>query len=138
MDSDELALVAGLLNRGVEASSNASASNSTVDGLLQASQDTREQQASADFVRMGGSEESLETESAPQGTALASESSSASPPSQHMRTTTWWAPIIKQLLSEFQLEQESLRPRTVLSACSGIFPEGEVFRASQLQINMRV
>ena len=55
--------------------------------------------------------------------------SSRSPPTQHMRTTSWSAPLLKDHTRAIPMEQESCHHRTVISACTGCFAEAEVLKA---------
>lgn len=58
------------------------------------------------------------------------DSSVTPPPSQHVKTTSWWAPLVKaHLANHIPTQPESLRERTIVSACSGVFPEAEVLKA---------
>ena len=54
---------------------------------------------------------------------------SFSPPSQHRRTTSWWAPVLKEHTRHIPCDDESLHSRTVISACTGCFAEAEVLKA---------
>lgn len=55
-----------------------------------------------------------------------------STPSQHLRTTSWWAPVIKNHLKEHIVDPkgEDVAPRVVISACAGACSEAEVLRAT--------
>ena len=56
----------------------------------------------------------------------------SSTPSQHLKTTSWWAPLIKDHVRDYVLDpkSESTRPRTVVSACAGACSEAEVLKAA--------
>ena len=58
-------------------------------------------------------------------------SENSPPPSEHVRTTSWWAPNLKSLLSHYRLENEQSHERTIVSACTGIFAEAEALKAGQ-------
>ncbi len=76
--------------------------------------------------------ESSESESPVLGSSQQSRQSR--PPSQHIHTTAWWAPLIKNHLQNHVPQDETTCPRTILSACSGVFPEGEVLKARIVHI----
>ena len=63
-----------------------------------------------------------------------------STPSQHLRTTSWWAPLIKNHLKEHivELKKEDIAPRVVISACAGACSEAEVLRATGTFVVSRV
>ena len=58
------------------------------------------------------------------------ESHASSSPSQHCKTTSWWAPLIKQHVRESSTESldqhEPLEARAVVSVCAGACSEAEV------------
>lgn len=50
-------------------------------------------------------------------------------PTEHVKTTSWWAPNVKSLLGHYRLENENSRERVIVSACTGIFAEAEAMKA---------
>ena len=79
---------------------------------------------------MLGDVSDVAAESSESETPKSPDSSDTPPPSQHMKTTSWWAPLVKaHLANHTPTEPESLRERTIVSACSGVFPEAEVLKA---------
>ena len=97
-----------------------------VNDLLMATDSQGDEQNFADWA------------AAPSGTSApdaSSDESSSSPPTQHCKTTCWWAPILKQHVKENGVvlhPEPGLAPRTLLSACSGSCAEAEVMKASWL------
>ena len=94
-----------------------------VDGLLQERQ-TGGDAVDVEFARPSrtGTEESQS--SSPDG------SESSSLPSQHIRTTSWWAPLLKRHTENMAAPaRESAHSRRILSACTGCFAEAETLKA---------
>ena len=62
------------------------------------------------------------------------ESQSSSTPSQHLKTTSLWAPLLKNHLRDHHVDPESedVTPRVVVSACAGVCSEAEVLSAPGL------
>ena len=63
-------------------------------------------------------------------------SQSSSTPSQHLKTTSWWAPLLKNHLRDHHVDPESedITPRIVVSACAGACSEAEVLSATGLWV----
>ena len=57
-------------------------------------------------------------------------SSSSESPSQHRRTTCWWAPLLKEHVQEHAWDPLNMKPISLVSACAGSCAEAEVLRVS--------
>lgn len=58
--------------------------------------------------------------------------SSSESPSQHRKTTCWWAPILKKHVEEHAWDPLHMRPVSLVSACAGSCAEAEVLRVTWL------
>ena len=71
------------------------------------------------------------------GLAFSSSGARSPPATTNMRTSSWWAQLLKQHVRDmgcpdpYDGSQQGLPPKTLVSACSGIFCEAEVLRVSQ-------
>ena len=55
------------------------------------------------------------------------------PANLNFRVTSWWARLLKLHTQEMDVcHQQSLNVKTVMSACTGIFSEGEALRVPRL------
>ena len=97
------------------------------DQLLNASQESISQHIAADCARSESDTADASHEDAPVSneSPVTEESSS---PLLHRKTTSWWAPILKQHLVEHAQDPGNVKPVTLLSACSGSCAEAEVLK----------
>ena len=70
-----------------------------------------------------------EAEQATASPGLCSGVSSESP-SQHKKTTSWWAPVVKEHVKHLAWDPVDFKPVTLLSACAGSCAEAEVLKAT--------
>ena len=59
-----------------------------------------------------------------------STNSSSLPPSQNMRTTSWWAQLLKSHTRNSRAVNEQLETISIISGCTGSFAEAEVLKVS--------
>ena len=149
--TEEMSLVNGLLNGYTSVAATAEAA-ADVEGLLLSSQEQNEEQLLADFTRSPSPTQNTEDpepsgeEGGDQlcgqepmgGTPTSHESPS---PLHHVKTSSWWAPLIKGHLSDQYAAIADAGgvhlgpgqpPRRLLSACSGSCAEAEVLKDTRL------
>ena len=107
-----------------------------VADLLLSSQDSIDHALSADACRSetetSGSEDQQQEGGTPDSGFSGSSSAS---PIHHVKTTSWWAPLLKGYLAGRAKQVEPLlgqdvRAKKVLSACSGSCAEAEVLKVA--------
>lgn len=91
-----------------------------VDEFLQSSQEDSDQAVLADACK---SESCSQSSGAPNPDESSSSSESRKP-----QPVAWWAQLLKLHTRQFQVPTQK-RPTTLVSACAGIFTEGEAFKA---------
>ena len=90
-----------------------------------------------DELLQNSQEEELEIEAATNGVTSVADADEASTessslPSYDMKTTSWWAQLLKRHTHGRHPPQEQGTPITLVSGCSGVCAESEVLKEPQL------